>query len=86
MKRIICCLLLLTIVVTFVSCSANVNKLIENGQYEDALAIIEEDPDKYSDLYDEVRYKVAETAFKNDAKLMTFFIKKKIRDLLAHMH
>lgn len=66
MKRIICCLLLLTIVVTFVSCSANVNKLIENGQYEDALAIIEEDPDKYSDLYDEVRYKVAETAFKND--------------------
>ena len=27
-----------------------------------------------------------ETTFKNDAKLMTFFQKKKIRELLVHMH
>lgn len=65
MKKLISVLLLLSIV-ALSGCSSNVNGLIENGQYEEALAIIEKEPDKYADLYDEVRYKVAEKAFENN--------------------
>lgn len=65
MKKLISLLLLLSIVVLS-GCSTNVDDLIEKGQYEEALAIIEEAPDKYADLYDEVRYKVAEKAFENN--------------------
>lgn len=65
MKKLISLLLLLSIVVLS-GCSTNVDDLIEKGKYEEALAIIEEAPDKYADLYDEVRYKVAEKAFENN--------------------
>lgn len=65
MKKIISVLLLLSIV-ALSGCSSNVNGLIERGQYEEALAIIEKEPDKYADLYDEVRYRVAEKAFENN--------------------
>jgi len=65
MKKLISLLLLLSIVVLS-GCSTNVDDLIKKGQYEEALAIIEEAPDKYADLYDEVRYKVAEKAFENN--------------------
>lgn len=64
MKRMI--ILVLLTIVTLSGCTSNVNGLIEKGQYEEALAIIEEAPDKYADLYDEVRYKVAEKAFENN--------------------
>lgn len=43
----------------------SVNDLIERGKYEEALEKIEENPDKYVNVYDEVRYKVAEIAFEN---------------------
>lgn len=65
MKKLISLLLLLSIV-ALSGCSSNVDGLIEKGQYEEALAIIEEAPDKYADIYDEVRYKVAENAFENN--------------------
>lgn len=64
MKRMI--ILVLLTIVALSGCTSNVNGLIEKGQYEEALAIIEEAPDKYADLYDEVRYKVAEKAFENN--------------------
>lgn len=64
MKRMI--ILVLLTIGALSGCTSNVNGLIEKGQYEEALAIIEEAPDKYADLYDEVRYKVAEKAFENN--------------------
>lgn len=59
MKRILCTILSLSILLCISGCSANVNDLISKGKYEDALALIEKNPDKYVDIYDEVRYQVA---------------------------
>ena len=47
---------------------------------------VEREKKKNNEKLDTENSILYETAFKNDAKLMTFFIKKKIRDLLAHMH
>lgn len=66
MKKVICVVLMLSIVLCISGCSANVSTLIEEGKYEEALVIIEENPDKYSDVYDEVRYRVAEIALENN--------------------
>ena len=57
---------MLSMVLCISGCSTNVSTLIEEGKYEEALAIIEENPDKYSDVYDEVRYRVAEIALENN--------------------
>lgn len=65
MKRPIKAFLLFIMVMCISGCSANVNDLINDEKYEEALVIIEEDPGKYADIYDEVRYRVAETAFGN---------------------
>lgn len=66
MKKVMCVALILSTVLCFSGCTANVNTLIKEGKYEEALAIIEENPDQYSDVYDEVRYRVAEIALENN--------------------
>ncbi|MBE6617191.1 MAG: tetratricopeptide repeat protein [Ruminococcaceae bacterium] len=66
MKKVIYAVLMLCIILCISGCSTNVNTLIEVGKYEEALAIIEESPDEYPNIYDEVRYRVAEIALKNN--------------------
>ena len=66
MKKIIAILLLLSVILCTSSCTTNVNNLIEKGKYEEALVIMEKNPEKYTDLYDETRYKLAEECFSND--------------------
>lgn len=49
--------------------------------------MLKEEKKKNNEKLDTENSILYETAFKNDAKLMTFFRgKKKIRELLAHMH
>ncbi len=65
-KRALLGLASISIVLCMSACSVDVNNLIEDGKYEDALVLIEKTPDKYSDLYDEVKYKVAESEYESD--------------------
>ena len=62
MKKFICIVLILCIVICISGCSANVNDLLKEGKYQEALVIVEENPSKYADMYDEVKYFVAEQA------------------------
>lgn len=66
MKKWICSLLLLGVIVCFSGCVTSVSDLIAENKYEEALALMEENPSKYIGDYDEVRYKVAENAFENN--------------------
>lgn len=80
-----CVILILT------SCSANVDSLIAGEKYEEALALIEKNPDKYADVYDAIRYKVAEIAVKSERydeaiALLTDNQNEKAPELLAHVY
>ena len=59
MRKVVCLTGILCLMVSLVGCSNKVNKLIEEGKYEEALYLIEEDPTKYSEIIDEVKYIMA---------------------------
>lgn len=75
MKKWICFVLLICLSIAVCGCTEDVDiptttidqvaTLIDAGNYEDALALMEENPQQYGDLYDEARFFVAQTAVEN---------------------
>lgn len=63
MKKWICSVLLVCLCIGMGGCANKVDKLLEEGNYAQALVLMEEDPQSYGPLYDEVRFQVARTAF-----------------------
>lgn len=66
MKKYIILVLTVVLMLSLCGCSNKVDRLIEQEQYEEALLIMEKKPDKYKDLYDEIRYNVALNSFNNN--------------------
>lgn len=75
MKKWICFVLLLCLSIAVSGCTEQahtptttadpVDALIAAGNYEDALALMEKNPEKYPDIYDEARFYVGKTAFES---------------------
>lgn len=63
MKKWICSVLLVCLCIGMGGCANKVDKLLKVGDYAQALILMEEDPKSYGALYDEVRFRVAQTAF-----------------------
>lgn len=59
-------IIVITVFLCFITgCTDKVNSLIEQGKYEEALILVEENPEKYKDIYDEIRYHNAKISFEN---------------------
>lgn len=59
------CILFLCVVL-LAGCSKTPTELIENGDFDEALQLVEEEKEKYSDVYDEIRFKVAQNRFQEN--------------------
>ena len=73
MKKLVILILCMACSFVFCACGADVNELIEQGKYEDALELIEKNPNKYenaSDLIDSINNQMTACEIENCYKEM----------------
>lgn len=76
MKKWICFVLLICLSIAVCGCEEQADHpattvdqalvLMEEGNYKEALVLMEKNPEKYADVYDEVRFYVGKTAFESE--------------------